>query len=192
MQRNRDIGKLQLSILEYLALNPNSLIQPTKRALKKDYRNVNMSFHTLEQKGFVEKGSKVQSEKKAEYDGYKLTRKGEAYVLAFGSETMLLKALKTEENLPSYKDFQQIINLLERKTAIKVLRLTGKLSLSSEKTEPHALMTQLFLSGLVDFSEGERKSLWEVAKKVESTRRVLLKAADLIEKELRSEEAKGE
>lgn len=188
MQKNTSIGALQLQILEHLAVNPNSLIKPTAIALQKDYRNVNDSFHLLEKRGLLTKGSKVLTSKQGEYDGYKLTRKGEAYVLAYGSENIILDALKTEEDLPTYKDFQQIMSLLDRKTAIKVLRLTGKLNLSSEKTASLPLMMQLFLSGLFDFSQREVKSLWKAAKSVESSRELLLKTAEIIEKELRQNE----
>jgi hypothetical protein len=74
------------------------------------------------------------------------------------------------------------MSLLDRKTAIKVLRLTGKLSLSSEKTPPFALMMQLFLSGLFDFSQSELKSLIKVAIDVESLREDLSKIHEALGK----------
>jgi hypothetical protein len=110
-----------------------------------------------------------------------LTRKGEATVLAYGSESVLIDALKVEENLPTYKEWQQIVSYLDRKTAIKVLRLTGQLNLGS-KTK--ASFAKTFLSALFEFSDSEFRDLWKAAKNVESSRKLLLQIAETLQREL--------
>ena len=63
--RKNPLGNVQLRIFEYLAPHTDSLMKPTAKAIGKDAKNTNDSFHALEEKGPVTLGSKSERLRKA-------------------------------------------------------------------------------------------------------------------------------
>ncbi len=173
------IGKTEAKILEYLAYNPNQLIEPLSKALKKDSKTIYTSTKNLLKKGYLTTRL-TKSKKGVEYSGYRLNEKGLAYVMAYGKEELLFGALENyEKDLATFKDYQQLTSFLQPEIAIKILRLAGKAILQyGEKAWLPETPFMVAFSGLGRFTKSELMELKKVAKKVESIKLALQEKAD--------------
>ena len=151
MQHPIYLGKLEKEIINDLALHPNSLKQPIKRRLKKDYKNVSMAINNLIIKGCVEKGKNVKSEKGVSYQGYKLTSEGVLYVFVFG-EVNIDRVIENYPETTFITEYRKILRALPNKKLVrKLIRKAAQMALNQEDREavnlnPNALINMAFTS----------------------------------------------
>jgi Skp family chaperone for outer membrane proteins len=123
------IGKIQMKTLEYIALNPNTLIKPISTTLDIDYKTVNSAVHTLTEKGYIELGEKVKTVKEAFYDSYKIANLGVYFLMAYSNDEKAIRK-GIEQFGKEYAKELQTLEDLEKKlapqTMLKLLRISGK------------------------------------------------------------------
>jgi DNA-binding MarR family transcriptional regulator len=178
------LGKTQLKVLEYLAKNPNSLIEPTATNLDNDYKSVRNAFLSLCEKGYVTKGEKVKTTMGATYEGYRLTPLGVAHLFAYSrNDNAVKKATTNYEDVltPGMKNIYFRIEKELNDWAImrKVLFLFGhSYILYGEVTLDNAVKAGVLSKGL--FSQEEIRKLSRITNRIEPLRNTLLTAKEQI------------
>ena len=93
-QKKVPCGKVEMLVLEYLAENRSSLIQPMQLAIGKHYKVVYEAVTRLETNGLIEVG-----ELKKSNDSYELSVKGIGFVWAYSDNFNVIK-----QSLKNYND----------------------------------------------------------------------------------------
>lgn len=177
----KNLTKLELDILLHLAMNPERNAQQIQRGIgyeDRNYPSVNNAVKRLRRQGFL-KSEKGESQKKLPVDLYSLSSFGLGFIMAEGDENTLLDVVrKNEKEFPEYEDYDVIIRNVKSSTAIKLLRLAGKaiLQYGTKAWLPQTIMIATTCSIGV-FSPQELKQLGIAAKKAQSSRVMLQKAA---------------
>lgn len=133
----RDVGEIQLLILEHLAKHPDQLILPISKALRKDYSNVNKATHKLYEMGYLS-SRPGKSKKGGEHETYRLNEKGLCYVLAFTNT-----------------DINQIIEVYAQHSDSRLLQFYGNLG---SKLNDAELLNKLAKHGAQIFLLSDKKS----------------------------------
>lgn len=125
------IGKTEMLILEYLANHKDSLISPIKSGISKQYKVVHESTQRLVEKGLVELGKPIKSEK-----SYKLSFNGICFIMAYSQKIELVKRVTQNYESdyigsPEYVTFLEIEKKINSAFLLKVKRITGKSALDN-------------------------------------------------------------
>ncbi|MCJ7560347.1 hypothetical protein MUO79_06975 [Candidatus Bathyarchaeota archaeon] len=136
MKDHIECGPLERTVLHYLALNRDSLIQPMQKALKKDYKSVHGETKNLITKGYVETNKKVTSEKGASLPGYKLTREGLLYVFAHNNINYQTVMNKYGEGQEFFREYKKLDSFVKNKKLLNFLiQFASKTALGVEDKE---------------------------------------------------------
>jgi hypothetical protein len=119
-------GNVEMQVLEYLAGQKESLIEPIQKSIhKQHYRPVFHAVKRLVKNGLLEKGKIVKS-----HPSYKLSWTGVVFVLAYSKDDNVLK--QTVRNYEEFMErethhgYVELEKKLKPKTMLKLLRWTGR------------------------------------------------------------------
>ena len=162
------IGRVQKRVIHYLASHPNQNMQVIQRELgipDRNYTGVRNALITLKENGYV-KSKRAFSAKKVKIDFWTLTKKGVAYVMAYGDSDIILDALKKYEGKMEMSiSVKQFADLVSRKTGMKIFRIAGKAHLhyGEEFWNPNSIAKILLTS---KFNKKEMDEIVQAGNKV--------------------------
>jgi hypothetical protein len=120
-----ECGKLESRILRYLALHPDSLIQPIEKGLESYYKNVHDDVLNLCKKGYVELGKPVKTKRNATQKGYRLSRDGLLYVFSHENIDVQTVLHLYGEGNEFLKEYQRLYKVMPNKNLLKALIRTA-------------------------------------------------------------------
>jgi len=133
------------------------------KSIKSDQKNVHNNVKVLVKYGLVETLKKIQSVQGGTYSAYRLTSKGAAYVYTQGNEKAVFKTLdnyKTGRDTVLTRVFIELIHMLSRSTAVKLMRGIGRANLEyGDKIWQEENFTHAIMLCRTNFSNSEMREL---------------------------------
>jgi len=189
----RPLGSVQLRVLEYLAENPNSLIKPISRAIRKDYKSTYEAVKRLKAKGYITDASVKANNKGVGFPSYRLTGKGIAYLMRHGRPETSMKAFENycKEASPLYEMYSQLKQHVSQKIIIKLLKATGEGIIKfGNKVRQIDNLQRILLTFTSSLTPKESIQLRKATKKIPALRKLISQAAYQVYKEFSEEEQK--
>lgn len=182
-------------ILEYIASNRNSLIQPIEKSTGKHYKVVFEAVKRLTDRGLLQIGKEVKS-----CQGYELSKHGLAFLWAYSPNKNPIKAsLRNYEDMTLENDNRNLA-ILERELEkeipdglmFKVLRLTGFsiLNYGEQAIDIHNqfanIINKSMVTPTVTFTPSEARRLKRLGLLIPETTQHLKKMRDNLDELLNS------